>query len=60
MAKKPVVKAVETFDVEIVSNGFVLNYSGKNEEDDWAQTKEIVSSLEQLHARIDKIVETMQ
>ena len=29
MKKKQVVKAVETLDVEIVSNGLVLNYSGK-------------------------------
>jgi len=60
MAKKPVVKAVETFDVEIVSNGFVLNYSGKTEEDDWGQTKEIIPNLEQLHYRITRIIETMQ
>jgi hypothetical protein len=60
MAKKPVTKKVETFDVEIVSNGFVLNYSGKDEDDEWTSTKEIVTTLEGLHQRIDKIVETMQ
>jgi hypothetical protein len=60
MAKKPVTKNVETFDVEIVSNGFVLNYSGKDEDDNWTSTKEIVTTLEGLHQRIDKIVETMQ
>jgi len=60
MSKKLVVKAVETFDVEIVSNGFVLNYSGKTEEDDWGQTKEIIPNLETLHYRITRIIETMQ
>lgn len=60
MTKKLVTKGVETFDVEIVSNGFVLSYSGKDAEDEWASTKEIVNSLEQLHSRIDKIIETMK
>jgi hypothetical protein len=59
MAKKQVTKGVETFDVEIVSNGFVLNYSGKDAEDDWTSTKEIVNTVEQLHQRIDKIIEEM-
>jgi hypothetical protein len=59
MAKKQVTKGVETFDVEIVSNGFVLNYSGKDAEDDWTSTKEIVNNVEQLHQRIDKIIEEM-
>jgi hypothetical protein len=60
MAKKLVTKNVETLDIEIVSNGFVLNYSGKTEEDDWGSTKEIVATIEELNQRISNIVETMQ
>jgi hypothetical protein len=59
MTKKQVVKSVESFEVEIVSNGFVLSYSGNTEDDSWSNTKEIVPTVFELHERINKIIEEM-
>lgn len=56
MSKKPVIKEVTDFNVEIADNGFVLNYSGRDEESDWATVKVVLTSVEQLIDEINKVV----
>jgi hypothetical protein len=56
MSKKPVIKEVSDFNVEIADNGFVLNYSGRDADDDWANVKVVLTSAEQLADEINKII----
>jgi hypothetical protein len=58
MAKKlPVVKEVGDFNVEFADNGFVLNYSGQDENDDWSTSKLVLFDLDSLVTAIKDIVE---
>lgn len=57
MAKKAmIVKEVNDFNVEIADNGFVLNYSGRTEDDDWVTTKVVITSVDDLVKAITDIV----
>ena len=57
MAKKAkIIKEVSDFNVEIADNGFVLNYSGKTEDDDWVNTKVVITSVDDLVKAITDIV----
>lgn len=56
MAKKEVVKEVEDFNVEILNNGFVIGYSGRTEDDDYAMTKLVLTTEEDLFAEIRKVL----
>lgn len=58
MSKKlPVVKEVTDFNVEFADNGFVLNYSGQDENDDWTTSKMVIFDLDSLLSAIKYIVE---
>lgn len=52
-----VTKGVSDFTVEFADNGFVLRYSGRDNEDNWADCKMIVPSLTELIKEIEKVVE---
>lgn len=57
MAKKAkIIKEVSDFNVEIADNGFVLNYSGKTEDDDWVNSKVVITSVDDLVKTITDIV----
>ncbi len=57
MAKKSkIIKEVSDFNVEIADNGFVLNYSGKTEDDDWVNSKVVITSVVDLVKTITDIV----
>lgn len=57
MAKKAkITKEVSDFNVEIADNGFVLNYSGKTEDDDWVNSKVVITSVDDLVKTITDIV----
>jgi hypothetical protein len=57
MAKKVVTKGVEDFSVAIAYNGFVIDYSGRTEDDDYEGMKIVVASTEELFAEIQKILD---
>jgi len=57
MSKKDIVKEVNDFSVDIADNGFVLNYSGRNNDDDWVNTKLVFTEVGQLVAKIYEIIE---
>jgi len=55
MAKnKLIVKDVNDFNVDIADNGFVLNYSGQDGEDNWQSAKVVVNNQEQLFEELVK------
>lgn len=56
--KKSIVKGVENFNVYIFDNGYTLEYTGYDAEDEWVTVKVIVSSVDELCniiKEIDKI-----
>jgi len=57
MSKKDIVKEVNDFSVDIADNGFVLNYSGRNNDDDWTSAKLVFTEVGQLVAKIYEIIE---
>jgi hypothetical protein len=57
MAKNAkIIKEVSDFNVEIADNGFVLTYSGKTEDDDWVNSKVVITSVDDLVKTITDIV----
>ena len=45
----------ESFTVYMYDNGYMLEISGKNNDDDWKNAKVICNTLEELMALIGKI-----
>lgn len=52
-----VTKDVNDFSVAMANNGFVLEYSGRNDDDDWTQDKIVMPDLKQLISEIQRLVE---
>ena len=50
-----IVKEVTNVEIEFAENGFVVNYSGRNEEDDWKGTKKIFASFDDLTAHLQEV-----
>lgn len=57
--KKEVVKGVDSFSVDIADNGYIVDYSGNDENGDWASSKRVVNSQNELLALIAKICQEM-
>lgn len=49
---KVITKDVSSFNVDFADNGYIINYSGQDDDDNWSNTKKVVLSLEEL---IDEI-----
>ena len=49
-------KTDDNFTVTIADNGFMIDISGRDKNDEWAGTKIICVSLESLNATINEIV----
>ena len=60
MAKNPVTKEISEFSVSIYDNGFTVNYSGRDDNDDWAEAKLIVPNSNELHKVIDQVLAIAQ
>ena len=56
MGKKVVTKDVEDFSVSVAHNGFVIDFSGRTEDDDYASMKLVVASADELFAEIQKLL----
>ena len=50
MAKKnkAIVNGVDSFSVSILDNGFTLEYTGNNSDNDWTTNKVIVGDVDKL------------
>ena len=50
MAKKnkTIVNGVDSFSVSILDNGFTLEYTGNNSDNDWTTNKVIVGDVDKL------------
>ncbi len=52
----PVTKRIEDFNVDIANNGFVINYSGYDDEGEYQYVKLVFRDLNQLQDHIAYIV----
>lgn len=49
-------KVNDNFEVTIANNGYMIDVSGRNHEDDWVRNKIVCTDLEQLLDTITTIV----
>jgi hypothetical protein len=58
MAKKnkAIVNGVDSFSVSILDNGYTLEYTGNNSDNDWVTNKVIVGDVEKLCELIRGVV----
>jgi hypothetical protein len=59
MAKKEIVKNVDSFSVSILDNGYTLQYSGNDENDFYQNRNMVLTSLEELINQI-KIIDGLK
>ena len=59
MAKKEIVKSVESFSVSLLDNGYTLQYSGEDENDEYHNRNMVLTSLEDLINQI-KIIDGLK
>ena len=52
---KKLTKVDDNFSVTIADNGFLLDISGRDSEDEWSGAKVVCNSLEELVAAITEI-----
>ena len=61
MAKKDsnrtIVNGVDSFSVNIMDNGFTLEYTGNNSDNDWVNTKLVVTDVNALCEKIREVVQ---
>ena len=50
-------KVSEDITVRMLDNGFVVEASGRNHDDDWANAKLIVSTVDEVYALIGEAAE---
>ena len=55
-ANRTIVTGVDNFTVNILDNGFTVEYTGNNSENDWVTSKTIVSDVDKLCEIIRGIV----
>ncbi len=53
--KQNVTKEVESVNVEFADNGYIVTYSGRDEEDNWTDAKVILQNLQEVFALIEKV-----
>lgn len=51
-----VTKGVDEITIELADNGFIVKYSGRDDEDDWANDKVLVLSLQELFDTIKEVI----
>lgn len=53
---KDIVKGVESVSVNILDNGYTLEFTGNTDKGDWITSKTIVSSVDELCEHIKSVV----
>lgn len=51
-----IVRRFNGFEVEMLTNGFLLQINGKDENDDYRSTKTYCADLQQLFSLIEKVI----
>lgn len=59
MAKKEIVKSVESFSVSLLDNGYTIQYSGYDESDNYHTKNLVLTSLDDLVKQI-KIIDGLK
>lgn len=59
MAKKEIVKSVESFSVSLLDNGYTIQYSGYDESDNYQTKNLVLTSLDDLVKQI-KIIDGLK
>ena len=55
LVTKNIVKGVDSVSVNILDNGYTLEFTGYNASNDWVTSKVIVASVDELCAHIKEI-----
>jgi hypothetical protein len=58
--KLKVTKNVKSFSVDIASNGFIMEYTGDNESDNWVEDKIVMPDMNTLVQHIKRVTELPQ
>jgi hypothetical protein len=54
---RTIVNGVDNFSVNIMDNGYTVEYTGNNSDNDWITTKLIVSDIDKLCEQVRTIVQ---
>jgi hypothetical protein len=53
--KQQVTKEVESINIDVADNGYVIVYSGRDDEDSWTDAKIVVKTLQEVFAEIERV-----
>lgn len=53
--KQAVTKGVESANIEFADNGYIVIYSGQDDEDNWTDAKVILQNLQDVFALLEKL-----
>lgn len=53
--KQAVTKGVESVNIEFADNGYIVIYSGQDDEDNWTDAKVILQNLQDVFALLEKL-----
>jgi hypothetical protein len=53
--KYKVTKCVDDFNVEFASNGYIVRYSGRDDEDEYQNDTVLIGDLQALYQHIEKL-----
>jgi len=54
-----IVKEVSNLSIDFAANGFVVKYSGRNEEADWQSIKQIFTNFDDLTAHLQYVYDEL-
>jgi hypothetical protein len=52
-----ITKEVHSVEIDFAANGFVMNYSGRDDNDEWKSTKLVLVDFEELKEELKKAIE---
>lgn len=57
MARKmqTVTKEVKSVNIDFADNGFILTYSGRDDQDNWTDAKLILHSFEEVFKQVERV-----
>ena len=53
--KQQVTKEVESINIDVADNGYVIGYSGRDNEDNWTDAKIVVKTLQEVFVEIERV-----
>ena len=58
--KREIVSGVTDISISFADNGFVVDYSGQDDEGDWQSVKIVVTSMDDLVDTVRNVVENLR